>query len=63
MTDQTMPEGTYIMCLSWLSSKTKNDRATYAVEAQILYSVDEDRPMSKKYTQEFNEIGHSCSDD
>lgn len=85
-----VPEGTYILCLSLLPAKTKNEvhdqnpeltskeawdksdfyldinggrpvkrRATYAIEVQILYSVDEDRPMSKKYTQKFYVISRN----
>ena len=85
-----VPEGNYILCLSLLPAKTKDEvhdqnpeltskeawdksdfyldikggrpvkrRATYAVEVQILYSVDEDRPMSKKYTQKFYVISRN----
>lgn len=88
-----VPEGTYILCLSLLPAKTKDEvqaenpeltpkecwdksdfyldvksgrpvkrRATYAIEVQIMYSVEEDRPITKKYTQKFyvisrNEVG------
>ena len=85
-----VPEGTYILCLSLLPAKTKDEvvaanpeltpkeawdksdfyldvksgkpvkrRATYAVEVQIMYSVDEDRPMAKKYTQKFYVISRN----
>ena len=85
-----VPEGTYILCLSLLPAKTKDEiqaanpeltpkeawdksdfyldvksgrpvkrRATYNVEVQIMYSVDEDRPITKKYTQKFYVISRN----
>lgn len=41
------------------SGKPVKRRATYSVEVEIKYSVDEDKPMSKKYTQKFYVISRN----
>ena len=85
-----VPEGQYILCLSLLPAKTKDEvlkqnpeltpkeawdksdfyldvksgkpvkrRATYAVNVDIMYNIDEDRPVAKKYVQKFYVISRN----
>lgn len=85
-----VPAGTYVMAMSLLPAKTKDEvlaknpeltpkeawdksdfyldvktgkaikrRATYSVDVEILYSVDEDKPVSKKYVQKFYVISRN----
>lgn len=41
------------------NGKPVKRRATYALEVQVLYSVGEDRPMSKKFVQKFYVISRN----
>ena len=41
------------------SGRPVKRRATYSVEVEIKYSVDEDKPMFKKYTQKFYVISRN----